>query len=34
MVGLFTHRKDQDFYDDAAIQRAIEESARFLSSGS
>lgn len=31
MVGLFTHRKDQEFYDDAAIQRAIEESARFLS---
>ena len=31
MVGLFTHRKDQDFYDDAAIQRAIEEAARFLS---
>ena len=31
MVGLFTHRKDQEFYDDAAIQKAIEESARFLS---
>ena len=31
MVGLFTQRKDQEFYDDAAIQRAIEESARFLS---
>jgi hypothetical protein len=31
MVGLFTHRKDQDFYDDAAIRQAIEEAARFLS---
>ncbi len=31
MVGLMTHRKDQEFYDDAAIQRAIEEAARFLS---
>ena len=31
MVGLFTQRKDQEFYDDAAIQRAIEEAARFLS---
>jgi hypothetical protein len=31
MVGLLTHRKDQEFYDDAAIQRAIEEAARFLS---
>jgi hypothetical protein len=30
MVGLFTPRKDQAFYDDAAIQRAIEEAARFL----
>ena len=32
MVGL-TPRKDQDFYDDAAIQRAIEETARFLVTG-
>jgi len=31
MVGLFTPRKDQEFYDDAAIQLAIEEAARFLS---
>lgn len=30
MVGLFTQRKDQEFYDDAAIQRALEEAARFL----
>jgi hypothetical protein len=30
MVGLFTHRKDQDFYDEAAIRRAVEESGRFL----
>ncbi len=30
MVGLFTPRKDQDFYDEAAIQRAIEEAAGFL----
>jgi hypothetical protein len=30
MVGLFTPRKDQDFYDEAAIQRAVEEAARFL----
>ena len=30
MVGLFTPRKDQDFYDEAAIQRAIEEAAAFL----
>lgn len=27
---LFTHRKDQEFYDDSAIQRAVEEAARFL----
>jgi hypothetical protein len=32
MVGLFTHRKDQEFYDDAAIRRATQEAARFLSS--
>lgn len=31
MVGLFTQRQDQEFYDDAAIRRAIEEAARFLS---
>ncbi|MCL4207214.1 MAG: hypothetical protein KJ000_32430 [Pirellulaceae bacterium] len=31
MVGLFTHRKDQEFHDDAAIRGAIEEAARFLS---
>lgn len=30
MVGLFTPRKDQDFYDEAAIRTAIEESGRFL----
>jgi hypothetical protein len=30
MVGLLSPRKDQDLYDEAAIQRAIEESARFL----
>jgi hypothetical protein len=30
MVGLFTHRKDQEFYDEAAIQRAVKESAKFL----
>lgn len=30
MAGLFTHRKDQEFYDVAAIQRAVEETARFL----
>lgn len=30
MVGLFSPRKDQAFYDEAAIQRAIEETARFL----
>ncbi len=30
MVGLFSPRKDQEFYDDAAIRRAIEEVARFL----
>jgi hypothetical protein len=32
MVGVLTPRKDQDFYDDAAIQRAVEETARFLTS--
>ncbi len=30
MVGLFSPRKDQEFYDEAAIQRAIEEAAGFL----
>ncbi len=30
MVGVLTPRKDQDFYDDAAIQRAVEETAKFL----
>lgn len=30
MVGLFTHRKDQDLEGDVAIRRAIEETGRFL----
>lgn len=30
MVGLFSPRKDQDFKDEAAIQRAVEETAHFL----
>ncbi|MBX3437363.1 MAG: hypothetical protein KF861_07740 [Planctomycetaceae bacterium] len=30
MVGLFTPRKDQDFYDDRSVQAAIEETAQFL----
>ncbi len=30
MIGVITPRKDQDFYDDAAIRTAIEETARFL----
>lgn len=30
MVGLFSHRKDEAFYDDAAIERAVKEVARFL----
>jgi hypothetical protein len=30
MVGLFTHRKDEEFYDEAAIRRAVEEAAGFL----
>lgn len=30
MVGLFTHRKDQEFYDDEAVERAIEEAAALL----
>lgn len=32
MVGLLGPRKDQEFYDDAAIRRAIEETGRFLTS--
>lgn len=30
MVGLFSPRKDQDFYDEAAIKRAVQETGRFL----
>ena len=30
MIGVIAPRKDQDFYDDKAIQTAIEETARFL----
>jgi hypothetical protein len=30
MVGLISPRKDQDFYDEAAIQNGIENAARFL----
>jgi hypothetical protein len=30
MVGILTPRKDQTFYDDAAVERAIEETGRFL----
>lgn len=30
MVGLFSPRKDQAFYDEAAIQNAVENAARFL----
>lgn len=30
MVGLMSPRKDQEFYDETAIKRAVEESARFL----
>ena len=30
MVGVCSPRKDQDFYDDGAIQAAIENTARFL----
>jgi hypothetical protein len=30
MVGLFTPRKDQAFYDEAAIQQAVEQAAAFL----
>ena len=30
MVGLFTHRKDQEFYNDGAIRRAVEGAGRFL----
>jgi len=31
MVGLFSPRKDQELQDEAAVRRAIEETARFLS---
>ncbi len=30
MVGLFSPRKDQEFQDEAAVRRAVEETARFL----
>lgn len=30
MVGLFSPRKDQEFADEAAVKRAIEETGRFL----
>lgn len=30
MVGLFSPRKDQEFQDDAAVQRACEQTAQFL----
>jgi hypothetical protein len=30
MVGLFSPRKDQEFYDDAAIEQAVKEAANFL----
>ncbi len=30
MVGLFTPRKDQEFYDEAAIRQAVEQTAAFL----
>ena len=30
MVGLFTPRKDQEFYDEEAVRRAVEETARLL----
>ncbi|MDR3638301.1 MAG: hypothetical protein P4L84_31145 [Isosphaeraceae bacterium] len=30
MVGLFSPSKDQNLYDEAAIKRAVEETARFL----
>jgi hypothetical protein len=30
MVGIFSPRKDQELEDDAAIQRAIQETARYL----
>jgi hypothetical protein len=32
LVGLFSPRKDQEFDDEAAVQRAVEESGRFLTS--
>ncbi len=30
MLGVLTPPKDQDFYDDAAIRRAVEQTAKFL----
>ena len=30
MVGLFSPRKDQDFKDEAAVRRAVEETAKYL----
>ena len=30
MVGLFSPRKDQEFYDEAAIRQAVEQTAAFL----
>jgi len=30
LVGLISPRKDQDYYDDAAIRRSIEETGKFL----
>lgn len=30
MVGLFSPRKDQDFYDETAVKQAIEQAASFL----
>jgi hypothetical protein len=30
MIGVITPRKDQDFYDEAAMRTAVEETARFL----
>jgi len=30
MVGVFSPRKDQEFYNEQAIQRAVEETGRFL----
>lgn len=30
MIGVITPRKDQDFYDEAAMRTAVEETAKFL----